>query len=73
MSGLLPWMSSKPNLFPMDNPLWGMDNVYITPHNGLMMTWDDYITGAIGVFLDNLERYVRGAPLINVVDPHRGY
>ena len=58
---------------PVDNPLWGMENVHITPHNGLMMTWDDYISGAMGVFLDNLDRYMRGAPLVNVIDPHRGY
>lgn len=58
---------------PDGNPLWGMENVHITPHNGLMMTWDDYIKGATGVFLDNLERYRRGTPLRNVTDPHRGY
>ena len=58
---------------PADNPLWAMENVHITPHNGLMMTWDDYISGAMGVFLDNLDRYMRGAPLVNVIDPHRGY
>jgi phosphoglycerate dehydrogenase-like enzyme len=25
------------------------------------------------IFLDNLDRFVRGAPLRNVVDPARGY
>ena len=58
---------------PADHPLWGMENVHITPHNGLVMTWDDYIRDALDVFLDNFARFLKGEPLINVVDPVRGY
>ncbi len=58
---------------PPGHPLWGMENVHITPHCGIVLTWDDYIAGAIKVFLDNLERFMRGEALVNVTDPVRGY
>jgi hypothetical protein len=32
--------------------------------------WDD---AAFAIFLDNLDRFLRGEPLRNVVDPARGY
>ena len=57
---------------PSGSPLWGMDNVLITPHCGV----DDlsgYLPRALTIFLDNVERYLSGAPLENVVDLARGY
>ena len=50
---------------PVDNPLWAMDNVIITPHNSGWSTRADQ--RAEDLFLDNLDRYLRGAPLINEV------
>lgn len=58
---------------PATSVLWEMENVHITPHNGIMMTWQDYIRDAIEVFLANLERYINGTALKNVIDPSRGY
>ncbi len=58
---------------PHDSPLWDMENVHITPHVGGMLTWQDYDRLNTEVFLDNLDRFVRGAPLANLVDPERGY
>ncbi len=58
---------------PARSILWETENVHITPHNGIMMTWNDYICDAIEVFLANLERYINGAALKNVIDPARGY
>ncbi len=58
---------------PPDSPLWDMENVHITPHVGGMLTWQDYDRLSVKVFLDNLDRFVRGAPLANLVDPARGY
>jgi phosphoglycerate dehydrogenase-like enzyme len=51
---------------PADHPLWGMENVIITPH----------VAGAspriaerhLGVLLDNVGRFVRGEPLQNVAN-----
>jgi phosphoglycerate dehydrogenase-like enzyme len=50
---------------PPDNPLWGMDNVIITPHNSGWSSRAD--ERAEDLFIDNLGRYVRGEPLRNEV------
>jgi phosphoglycerate dehydrogenase-like enzyme len=56
---------------PADSALWGMENVLITAHySGSTPHYDQR---AFEIFLDNLERYVRGLPLRNVVDKQRGY
>jgi phosphoglycerate dehydrogenase-like enzyme len=57
---------------PPESPLWEMENVVITPHCGV----DDlsgYLPRALNIFLDNVERYLSGAPLENVVDLTHGY
>lgn len=56
---------------PEDSPLWGLPNVILTPHN----SWSTPAmkTREAALFLDNLERYLNGSPLRNVVDPARGY
>jgi phosphoglycerate dehydrogenase-like enzyme len=56
---------------PADSPLWDLPNVVITPHSsGMRAThWDD----VIALFADNLERFRRGEPLRNMVDPGAGY
>ena len=51
---------------PPDHPLWDAPNVYISAH--CSATSDGYAERATAVFLDNLERYVAGEPLRNVVD-----
>ena len=56
---------------PPDSPLWDMDNVIITPHYA--GSTPDYFNRAISIFCDNLERYLKGAPLLNRVDKKRGY
>lgn len=54
-----------------DSPLWGMDNVIITPHySGLT---PHYHERALAIFLGNLRRYRDSEPLRNVVDKHLGY
>ncbi len=58
---------------PLDprDPLWATPNVIITPHSaGFRSThWDDVAT----LFGDNLERYLQGQPLENLVDLAAGY
>ena len=57
---------------PPDNPLWEMPNVYLAPHNS--PGGDPNLhTRQKAIFLENLHRFVRGAPLENVVDKTRGY
>ena len=58
---------------PEGHPLWEMENVYVTPHIGGMITADDYDRLSTQVFLDNLDRFARGEPLVNITDPVRGY
>ncbi len=54
-----------------DSPLYEMENVIITPHvSGASPT---YFDRAIPLFCENLRRYLAGVPMLNVVDPERGY
>ena len=54
------------------SPLWGLDNVLLSPHTAdRTTTWLDE---AMAVFLENLRRFRAGEPLLNVVeDKRRGY
>jgi len=56
---------------PPDSPFWDLPNTIITPHNGASTP----ATGRRGfeIFANNLARYVRGAPLTNLVDKRAGY
>ncbi len=58
---------------PLDaaSPLWDLPNVLITPHTSGFR--EDYWEAAVDMFADNLGRYERGEPLINVVDKKAGY
>jgi len=51
---------------PADHPLWGMENVIITPH--VAANTPEVSERWLGVLLENLHRFVRGEPLVNVVD-----
>jgi len=54
---------------PTDHPLWGFDNVVVTPHISGPSTPLE-----IGpIFNDNLRRYATGRPLRHPVDRTRGY
>jgi phosphoglycerate dehydrogenase-like enzyme len=54
---------------PPEHPLWGLDNVVITPHISGPSTPEDIAP----VFNDNLARYLAGRRLRHVVDRRRGY
>ncbi len=56
---------------PTESPLWKMENVLITPHTSGNSPMHPRRTAAI--FLRNLERYLKGEPLENVVDLEWGY
>src|SRR5207253_251253 len=58
---------------PLDpsSPYWELPNVIITPHTSGAI--DDYWTPLIALFSENLRRFERGAPLLNLVDKAAGY
>lgn len=56
---------------PEDSPFWDAPNTIITPHNGAS-TKNSGQRG-LSIFIDNLERFVNGNPLRNVVDKDAGY
>jgi D-2-hydroxyacid dehydrogenase (NADP+) len=56
---------------PEKSWLWQLNNVIITPH--LAGETPIYNERAVDLFCENLRRYVAGEPLLNVVDPSRGY
>ncbi|NDJ55037.1 MAG: D-2-hydroxyacid dehydrogenase [Chloroflexi bacterium] len=58
---------------PLDteNPLWTQPQVILSPHiSGIT---PQYAERAAAIFIENLERYVRGEPLINLVDRESQY
>lgn len=56
---------------PATNPFWALDNVIISPHcSSVYAEWEK---ASFGLFLENLGRWIRGAALVNIVDPARGY
>jgi phosphoglycerate dehydrogenase-like enzyme len=56
---------------PPGHPFWTLPNVLLSPHCA------DHVPGWVEdgnrVFLENLHRFLRGEPLLNVVDKDRGY
>lgn len=56
---------------PAGHPFFGLDNVLLSPHCA------DHVPGwiedAMRLFRENLDRFRRRAPLLNVVDKHAGY
>jgi phosphoglycerate dehydrogenase-like enzyme len=56
---------------PSDDPLWKAPNCIITPHNS---AGSSLTTGHVWrIFEENLGRFERGEPLMNVVDKNLGY
>jgi phosphoglycerate dehydrogenase-like enzyme len=58
---------------PLDpaSPYWDLPNVIVTPHMSGAM--EDYWTPLVALFSENLRRFERGEPLLNVVDKNAGY
>jgi phosphoglycerate dehydrogenase-like enzyme len=62
---------TDPEPLPADNPLWGMENVILTPHvSGAV---EGYGHRAVEFFAENLGRYLRGERLAHIASPELGY
>jgi phosphoglycerate dehydrogenase-like enzyme len=56
---------------PADHWLWQAPNVMVTPHvSGISPRYEER---SAELFAENLRRYVAGVPLLNLVEPTRGY
>ena len=62
---------TDPEPLPAGHPLWGRENVFITPH----VAGNAELSGdrAYALFTENLRRFGAGEPLLNVVDKSAGY
>jgi phosphoglycerate dehydrogenase-like enzyme len=56
---------------PESSPLWDMPNAVITPHLGGKSA--EGYKNMREIFCENLRRYVKDTPLLNVVDKRKGY
>jgi phosphoglycerate dehydrogenase-like enzyme len=54
-----------------ESELWDMENVIVSPH--VSGATEIYFQRAVPIFCENLRRYLDGRPLLNVIDPQRGY
>ncbi|HLD97139.1 MAG TPA: D-2-hydroxyacid dehydrogenase [Candidatus Nanoarchaeia archaeon] len=56
---------------PRGSPLWGMENVIITPHNAGLTPY--YIDRVVEIFCINMKAYLGGKKMPNLVDKAKGY
>jgi phosphoglycerate dehydrogenase-like enzyme len=56
---------------PADSPWWTTRNTIVTPH--ISCDNPDYMTALLDRWFENFERWLRGEPLRNAIDPRRGY
>jgi len=62
---------TDPEPLPQDDPLWKFDNVVITPH--IAGQSDQVQQRRMDLLQENLRRFAKGEPLLNVVDVNKGY
>jgi phosphoglycerate dehydrogenase-like enzyme len=62
---------TDPEPLPAESELWSLPNAIITPH----VSWatEHLMERAAEIFVDNFDRYLRGAELRNLVDMTEGY
>ena len=62
---------TDPEPLPKGHPLWKFENAIITPH--IAGRSDKDRARMVGTIRENIQRFVAGKPLINVVDKQKGY
>jgi phosphoglycerate dehydrogenase-like enzyme len=62
---------TEPEPLPAGHPLWKLENVILTPHTSGHSPHSD--RRMLELFEENLRRFARGEPLLNVVDKRRGF
>ncbi|MDO4567667.1 MAG: D-2-hydroxyacid dehydrogenase [Clostridia bacterium] len=64
---------TDPEPLPAGHRLWGLQNALITPHISGFYHLRQTVERIGDIALENLRRYVAGAPLLNLLDPETGY
>ena len=62
---------TNPEPLPKGHPLWKFDNVVITPH--IAGESDGVQARRVQLMKENIARFAKGEPLLNVVDKVKGY
>ena len=56
---------------PENSQIWGLPNLIISPHcSSVYKGWE---AASMQLFCENIQRWKNNEPLINIVDPYRGY
>ncbi|MGD0222351.1 MAG: NAD(P)-dependent oxidoreductase [Terriglobia bacterium] len=63
--------ATEPEPLPPDHPLWTAGNIIITSHTSAVSAGST--EKSLDLFCENVRRYTKGLPLLNVVDKKRGY
>lgn len=64
---------TDPEPLPADHPLWDMENVILTPHISGRYHLPETLEQILDICISNLERYLAGKPLQNLIDFQTGY
>jgi phosphoglycerate dehydrogenase-like enzyme len=56
---------------PAEHPFWQMPNVLVSPHTADRV--EGFLAPAFECFFENLDRFVKGEPLQNIVNKQAGY
>ena len=56
---------------PVGSPFWGLPNTIILPHIGSFTREQGHLAGE--VLIENWTRDLSASPLLNLIDPQRGY
>jgi phosphoglycerate dehydrogenase-like enzyme len=62
---------TNPEPLPKGHPLWKFENVIITPH--MAGQSDNVQARRMELIKENIARFAKGEPLLNIVDKQRGY
>jgi phosphoglycerate dehydrogenase-like enzyme len=62
---------TNPEPLPKGHPLWKFENVIVTPH--IAGQSDMVQSRRLELIKENIARFVKGEPLLNVVDKQKGY
>lgn len=62
---------TNPEPLPKGHPLWKFENVIITPH--IAGQSDGVQARRMDLIKENIARFVKGEPMLNVVDKQKGY